>query len=405
MPEGMLRRHKVKHYHQAKVVTHIIRNAPKKITSVQNGDHSKMFEKLPHHGPVSITAACMHKWRIALATTNSEALFVNPSTGHCVWSRRWPDGPFWGPPYTRIDTETYEAMLELILSSAVVSVGGHLFRQTVGIPMGFDDSPYMSQSFFDHQDYMFVTGAIEVGDWHMATTLDHMYRVADDVFAYNCPDFFEIMKSWGTITPADGTTPSCAWEYITLNNETHYTTDTHGREIGTSAEMCDTTISFDAMGRIRFELYDKLQHMKGFSREAIRYPHQESIGPPDTLHSTVVGQMHSLASRSQTELNMAEACTRMFTRLLCNGFEAVSIGEAILAFTPRHHHAGDGPTCHGLTKWHWTPAMAGRFRRLAARCGECRQRLDRADQARLSQGVANPTLADFVAARVAEFQS
>ena len=69
-----------------------------------------------------------------------------------------------------------------------------------------------------------------------------MHRVADDVFCYNCPDFFEIMKNWGSVT-YEGET-YCAWDSITLNDETHYGT-VRGERVGISAEMCDTTISWD----------------------------------------------------------------------------------------------------------------------------------------------------------------
>jgi hypothetical protein len=212
LPDDMKRKHKVRHYHQAKVVTHIIRNAPKRITSIHNGDHSKMFERLPHKGPVSIIAACMHKARIAFDEADSDAIFIHMSTGHGIWSRDWTGGPTAAPPYARIDLP-YEAMLELILGSAVITVGERLFRQIVGIPMGFDDSPYMSQSFFDYQDYLFVSEAVANKEWDRAVALDDMHRVADDVLCYNCPDFFKLMETWGRVTPTDGSDPSSAWDF------------------------------------------------------------------------------------------------------------------------------------------------------------------------------------------------
>ena len=67
------RRRKVRLYTQAKVVTHILANAPQKVTSVSNGDHSKMFERLPH---TMIIVACMHKFKIAAETKKSQALLV-----------------------------------------------------------------------------------------------------------------------------------------------------------------------------------------------------------------------------------------------------------------------------------------------------------------------------------------
>ena len=88
--------------------------------------------------------------------------------------------------------------------------------------MGFDDSPYMSQSFFDYLDYSFITEAVASENWQHSVAFSDMHRVADDVFCYNCPDFFEIMKNWGSIT-YQGVAYS-AWDSITLNDETHYDT-------------------------------------------------------------------------------------------------------------------------------------------------------------------------------------
>ena len=62
-------------------MTHILANAPQKVTSVPNGDHSKMFEKQPH---TMIIAACMHKFKMAAKTKNSQALLVNRYTGQAV---------------------------------------------------------------------------------------------------------------------------------------------------------------------------------------------------------------------------------------------------------------------------------------------------------------------------------
>ena len=195
----------------------------------------------------------------SLATCESGAAFFDSDRyGHVQYSL--------DTNWVRIDRAAYAQLLDLILDNAIISVGGDLFRQIVGIPMGFNDSPYMAQTFFDYLDYLFVDKAVKEQDWEKALQLSHMHRVADDVLCFNCPDFMKVMRtSWGSITTSDfsGTTHThSAWQHISLNDETTYKPD------GTnSVDMCDCTITFSQHGKIRFQLYDKLRHMKGFSRE------------------------------------------------------------------------------------------------------------------------------------------
>lgn len=51
--------------------------------------------------------------------------------------------------WTCITIEIYEEMLDHILKHSIITLGDALFVQVLGTPMGFDDSPYISQTFFD----------------------------------------------------------------------------------------------------------------------------------------------------------------------------------------------------------------------------------------------------------------
>ena len=49
-------------------------------------------------------------------------------------------------------------------------------------------------------DYSIITEAVASENWQHSVAFSDMHRVTDDVFCYNCPDFFEIMKNWGSVT-------------------------------------------------------------------------------------------------------------------------------------------------------------------------------------------------------------
>lgn len=379
---------RVRLFTQSKVGTHILANAPRKVTAVSNGDHSKMFERLPHTGPVSIVEGCCHKFSIALEQVQSDALYLHIDSDATCWSKDWAHPP--GQVITgwvRVDMERYRQMVELILESSIVEVGCELYKQTLGVPMGFDDSPYMSQSFFDYLDYKFVMDAFKTQSWRHISVMSWTFRIADDVFCFNCPDFIKVMESWGSIT-VDGTTYS-AWDSITLNDETHYTM-IDGEKVGTSAEMCDTSIFWDRKtNRIRFSYYDKLRYMKGFSKQIIRYTDAFQNGPPAALHGTIIGKMQAFAVRSQHFEDFVDACARLFIRMLCNHHTVPNIQDSVGKLQIKIQH-GPGPERWGDPQWEWTPTASTLLQNIVEFCAHQKENLCSADKSALARGVESP---------------
>ena len=366
----------VRFYHQAKEVTHIIKNMPKRITSVANGDHSKMFESLPHDGPAGLKQACLHKFRLATLQKRACAALVNPHTGKAMMEPDWNSTTPPMNPWVRIDLDTYDTMLELILEATIVKVGGSLYRQRHGVPMGFSDSPLFSQDFFDYHDYRFADNVVAHKDWDRAGKVEHMHRVADDVLCFNSPDFFKTMaESWGRVGD------SSVWDYISLNDETIYS-DQDGRKIGASAHMCDVTFTIEKK-HTSFKLYDKLRHMKRFSQDVIRYPMATSVGPHSVLHSIIQGQMSRFMVRSREFSDFLDATLRLVVRLLGNNFPFTKVRESIKGFS--------GADSSTLT-WEWNP----RYKQLTAKACKHVSRTFDPSNPNLTSGVEHPVITELV---------
>ena len=310
---------KVRCYMQASDVTHILCNSPQTISHISCGDVSKMFERLPQKGIISITTACTWKFALVLREKRATCVWIHKDRELLCFSKDEHSPPWKMYGWTVVTPVVYAQMLNHILSHAIIKLGDALFIQILGIPMGFDDSPYMAQTFFDYLDYTYISDAVKAKDWKRATQLQYMHRVMDDVFCYNCPDFFKVMKEWGIRQLPNGDTVNI-WDHITLNDETNYET-IDGTKTGVSGEMCDCTISFDLhTGHILFKPYDKLRFLKGFSQQVIRYTAADSDGPKDSLRSIVIGQTLRLQQRSQTFAAFADAVLRMVLRLKGNGY-------------------------------------------------------------------------------------
>ena len=327
--------------------TEIIANAPKQLVAISKGDHSKMFERPPRTGILSLKAACTWKSELVLKSVRAKAIDVNALTKRAQWVYDIQQEPKDG--WRRIDADTYSEMLDLIFEGAIVQFGGEIFKQILGVPMGFNDSPYMSKTFFDFLDNHYVTEAVKNKQWTKAVGLQHMHRVVDDVICFNTPQFFEMMKEWGKITTQSIHSmhhdTATVWEYITLNDETTYQ-DVAGTMVGVAAEMCDCTLSFEpGVNTLRYNLYDKLQHMKGFTDMVVKYPHAHSNGPKAVVHGLVIGQLIRFYERAESPHMFMQQARRMFAHLADkNEYTQQVLQDAAACFKPR--------PCPYMT-WEW----------------------------------------------------
>ena len=170
-----------------------------------------------------------------------------------------------------------------------------------------------------------------------------------------------------------------------------------GKPIGVSADMCDTTISYDRFtGMVKYRLYDKLQHMQGFSREVIRYTASDSNGPKAVLKSIVVGQMTAYAQRCREFGDFMEACSRLFIRLIGNGHEPWQITAAVREIDLLQP-CGQGPKIPSKRNWTWDKENRTRMLRLIAGCHIALRERPLSERQEVFKGVANDHLSKLIA--------
>ena len=156
-----LKGRRIRVYRQAKDVAHILCNMPSEANWISNADISKMFERLPRNGLLSIKSTCAWKFRLCLQEKRVACVWVHMSSKAVCYSNSPHRPPYNMYGWTCVTPETYDNLLAHILKYAVIRLGDALFVQTLGVPMGFDDSPYMSQTFFDYLDYDYAAQAVK----------------------------------------------------------------------------------------------------------------------------------------------------------------------------------------------------------------------------------------------------
>ena len=126
-------------------------------------------------------------------------------------------------------------MLEFLVDNIFVVFGGKVFQQIVGIPMGTNCAPLLTDIFLYSYEADFIQSLLSTGKKKLASQFNFTYRYIDDVLSINNPDFENYL---GQMYPAE----------LEIKDTT---------ESNTSASYLDLLLSIESDGQLRTSLYDK----------------------------------------------------------------------------------------------------------------------------------------------------
>jgi hypothetical protein len=126
-------------------------------------------------------------------------------------------------------------MLESLMDNIFVMLGGRVFQQTVGIPMGTNCVPFLTDTFLYSYEADFIQGLLKKNGKKLARSFNFTFRYMDDVLSLNNSRFDDFVDR---IYPVE--------------LEIKDTTDTDR-----SASCVDIHLEIDSKGRLRTKLYDK----------------------------------------------------------------------------------------------------------------------------------------------------
>ncbi len=185
------------HYPIITDFTECILNSPEVINSDRTADISKCFEAIPLSA--SDSDGLLHVLQVSLemavsfmrrqTARQNVFIFIKylPSKQACLveFSYRKPAGGNW----QKFSTQQVMQLYSLVVQNAYVQQGTHIFRQTVGIPMGFSCSPDMVNLYiltFEIQAVQrilkFDRGEIRA---QKLSSFKHMFRLMDDLRLIN----------------------------------------------------------------------------------------------------------------------------------------------------------------------------------------------------------------------------
>ena len=85
-------------------------------------------------------------------------------------------------------------MIEFLVDNIYVRFGGQLFRQMVGILMGTNCAPLLSELFLYSYENKFLDKLIKEGKRKLARKFDLSYHYVDDLISFNNKRFKEFIS-------------------------------------------------------------------------------------------------------------------------------------------------------------------------------------------------------------------
>ena len=85
-------------------------------------------------------------------------------------------------------------MIEFLIDVIFVQFGGHLFHQVIGIPMGTNCVPLLTDLFLYSYENKFLDNMIKSDHRRLARSFNLCYRYIDDLIVFNNKKFLDYLK-------------------------------------------------------------------------------------------------------------------------------------------------------------------------------------------------------------------
>jgi hypothetical protein len=185
-------------------------------------------------------------------------------------------------------------MLEFLIDNIIVSFGGTLFQQVVGIPMGTKCAPLLVDLFLYSYESEFLQKLVKDKKIHEARDFNFTYRYIDDVLSINNSRFAECLP---LIYPPE--------------LEVKETTDS-------SASFLDKYLEFDDSGQLSTKFYDKRDD---FNFKIINFPNVCSNIPASPAYDVYISQLIRYARASSNYYDFLKCHLHLRNRLLDQDYE------------------------------------------------------------------------------------
>lgn len=274
------------------------------ITSVKSFDFSTLYTTIPHQKLKSRLASII---RNSFVHKNGNRRYKYLVLGH-LETYFVKDHSDLEQKYTEDDIIK---MLEFLIDNIFVVVGGQIFQQTVGIPMGTNCAPLLADIFLYSYEAEFIQSLLSNGKKKLASQFNWTYRYIDDVLSINNPSIRDYL---GAIYPSE----------LEIKETT---------ESNTSASYLDILLSISDNGHLNTSLYDKRDD---FNFNITNFPFMCSNIPSSPAYGVFISQLIRYARACSKYEDFVLRARRLASKLLEQGYLGERLKTSLRKFYGRY---------------------------------------------------------------------
>jgi hypothetical protein len=273
-------------------------NYKRNIRNVNTYDFSTLYTNIPHDD-----LKMKMKWIIEKAFYKNKK-YIYVSDYNASWNKR--------KNTHRVDKDTLITYINYLIDNIYITVGTHVFRQIIGIPMGTDCAPFLANLYLYALEYNFLDDLTKK-NIHLARKFSNSYRYIDDLITFNNDSLIDKYKN--IIYP----------EELILNKENKY--DTHSTFLD-----IDITINNNM---IHTTLYDKRDN---FDFVINNFPNLSGNIHTKNSHNIVISQLLRYSKVCSDVDSFVDKSKLLIHKLLNQYFDKELLIDKFSKFYDKYYH-------------------------------------------------------------------
>ena len=274
-------------------------NARGSARSISTFDFSTLYTKIPHNKLIFVLNNL-----IDFCFKGGTNKYVALSSSGAHWRNEPSDD------YICYNKEKVKSAVKYLIDNCYFTLGGKLYRQSIGIPMGSDPAPFMANLFLYYYENQWIRN-LKKTDLKRARLFCNTFRFIDDLIAINDQDEFE--RNFLDIYPPE----------LQLKKES--TDHQH-------ASFLDLDISIDQT-QFKLQLFDKRD---SFPFSIVRMPYCCSNMPSSIFYSSVGAEILRIGRSTTTLNNFKNTASKLLLRMSKQGTQKHKLERLLIKTYNRH---------------------------------------------------------------------
>jgi len=285
-------------------------NDDKNAKDVYTYDFSTLYTNIPHDD-----LKARIEWVINKAFYNDSKQFIYVSNRDATWYKRRNT--------MKISKDQLVAHINYLIENIYVTVGEHIFKQTVGIPMGTDCAPFLANLYLYALEFNYVNDLMK-HDIHTARKLSKSYRYIDDLLTFNSNGIMDQHKT--KMYPKE----------LILNKENEH--EKH-------CTFLDIDITIHRNKTITTNIYDKRDD---FNFTINNFPNVSGNIHASRSHGIVISQLIRYSKICMNMNDFIERTNTMTTKLQNQYFNTKMLRKKVSTFYDKYYHLVKKYNCSKL---------------------------------------------------------